>query len=101
MKIYLFIVFIFLILASAINYVAYSHIQRYKYYKNVSKASFSQYLGGIFMGLPLIIVPFVTREKDRDFMKYRIIKQSVYLSRLFIAGLLIALAVSACAYIIK
>lgn len=56
-------------------------MQRYKYYKNVSSASFAQYFVGIIAGLPLIFIPFVSREKDQDFMKYEKVKNAVLISR--------------------
>ena len=69
-------------LASAVNHIAYSHVQRYKYYKNVGHTSIEQFLGGIFLGIPLIFIPFVYREKDQSFMNYNRVKKSVILSRI-------------------
>lgn len=92
MTIYIIPVILFLFIASSYNYVAYNHVQRYKYYKNVSSASFSQYLIGLIAGIPFIFIPFVTREKDQDFMKYSNIKSTVWIARLLILLLLISIS---------
>ena len=63
-----------LCLAASTNYVAYNHVQRYRYYKSTSRVSFEQRLTGIILGLPLIFVPFVLKEQDREFLKYDQIK---------------------------
>lgn len=63
------------------NYIAYVHVQHYKYYKQVRTISIQRSLIGIILGLPFIIFPFAFTENDQSFMKYPKVKISLYWAR--------------------
>lgn len=79
----IFAIFIFMIaISSAANYIAYLHVKRYKYYKQVHSVSLEQSFLGIFIGSPLIFVPFVFAESDKGFLKYKKVQNSIFWARI-------------------
>ena len=76
------VLFIVLFLsASCFNYIAYTHVKRYKYYKQVVSLSFEQCALGLFIGFPFIFIPFVLSETDKGFAKYKKVKEMIFLAR--------------------
>lgn len=67
--------------ASCFNYIAYTHVKRYKYYKQVVNLSFEQCALGLLIGFPFIFMPFVISETDRGFIKYKKVKEVIFLAR--------------------
>lgn len=78
-----FLIFALCCLASISNYMAYTYIRQYKYMKLVKSMHWKKALWGALLGLPYVFMPFVLVETDREFTKYKIIRQSIYLARFF------------------
>lgn len=77
----LFFIFVLAGTCAIPNYIAYSHIKRYKYYKQVKSLNFSHAMSGFILGLPFIILPFTYTEDDKSFMKYAKVKTAIYWAR--------------------
>lgn len=94
------LIILFSISASS-NYIAYTHIRRYKYYKQSVSLTIEHSIIGLFIGLPFIFMPFSMQETDKGYLKYSKVRNSLLWARVSTSLLFSVLAYLALEIIIK